>query len=131
MKTCYKCKKIKDDADFNKSQTACRPCGREISRAYYAKNKEKMKKQIRITSDRNQKILKAEVNEIKSKPCMDCGVSYPPYVMDFDHRVGVEKEGLVSKLVAQGSRQRVYKEIEKCDVVCANCHRIRTWERRQ
>jgi hypothetical protein len=130
MKTCYKCKEIKDKAEFNKSQTACRPCGRAISRAYYEKNKERMKKQIRVTSDRNQAILKEEVNEIKSQPCMDCGVSYPPYVMDFDHRPGVDKGGLVSKLVGNGSRKRVYEEIAKCDVVCSNCHRIRTHMRR-
>ena len=129
MKTCYKCKETKKFTEFNKNQTACRPCGREISRAYYKKNSERMKKQIYATSKRNRNILREEVNEIKSQPCMDCGVSYPPYVMDFDHRAGVDKEGLVSRLVGQGSRNRVYKEIEKCDVVCSNCHRIRTYNR--
>jgi hypothetical protein len=64
--------------------------------------------------------------EAKNRPCADCGRSYPPYVMDFDHVRG-EKVANVSVLVAGGaSRRRVLAEIAKCEVVCANCHRERT-----
>ena len=129
MKTCYKCKENKEDTEFNKNQSACRPCGREISRAYYKNNAERLKKQMREKNKINRDILRAEVKEIKNQPCADCGVSYPTYVMDFDHREGVEKLGLVSHMVSQCNRTAVYIEIEKCDVVCSNCHRIRTHER--
>jgi hypothetical protein len=71
------------------------------------------------------------VQEAKSRPCADCGVSYPYYVMDFDHRDGVEKSMIVSKLVNFGATQRLVDEMAKCDVVCANCHRIRTWRRQR
>lgn len=76
-------------------------------------------------------MLKNEIDTYKSKiPCMDCGILYPPYVMDFDHRNGKDKLKEVSKLVNNMlSIENIMKEIEKCDLVCANCHRIRTHKR--
>lgn len=70
-------------------------------------------------------------NELKSKPCTDCGDQFPPSVMDFDHMRG-EKVAEVSALVgSRGSLKRILAEIEKCDLVCANCHRLRTARRRE
>lgn len=71
---------------------------------------------------------RAMLDELKNKPCMDCGGTFPPECMDFDHR-----EGEV-KLLRIGSQLRrkwesVLAEIAKCDLVCANCHRIRTKNR--
>jgi hypothetical protein len=67
-------------------------------------------------------------DELKSKPCADCSESYPPYVMDFDHKSG--KEFCIAKCAGRVSRRRLLKEAAKCDVVCANCHRERTHQRR-
>jgi hypothetical protein len=51
-------------------------------------------------------------------------------MMDFDHVRG-EKLFDVSRMVGPGlSLELIKAEIAKCDVVCANCHRIRTFERR-
>jgi len=62
--------------------------------------------------------------------CMDCGLMSPyPEVYDFDHRPGVDKVRDVSRLYA-GSMRDLVAEIAKCDVVCANCHRIRTFDRK-
>jgi hypothetical protein len=61
--------------------------------------------------------------EAKSKPCADCGVQYPPYVMDFDHK-GDKKFNLGGAL--SRSLDSLIAEIAKCDVVCSNCHRERT-----
>lgn len=70
-----------------------------------------------------------ELDALKDVPCFDCGVRYPPYVMDFDHRNPEEKfSGL--NLMKTYSRTKVLEEIAKCDVVCANCHRERTNARR-
>ncbi len=60
----------------------------------------------------------------EGKPCMDCGGSFPPFCMDFDHRDPSTK---VTNVGAARSMKKVVEEIEKCDLVCANCHRIRTW----
>ena len=64
----------------------------------------------------------------KNKPCMDCGQSYPPHVMDFDHRPDQEKSFGVSRGKIKPI-EAVLAEIAKRDLVCANCHRIRTYLR--
>jgi predicted HNH restriction endonuclease len=64
------------------------------------------------------------VRQAKDKPCADCGVKYPTYVMDFHHRDPATKEFVIA-LSASRSREDVIAEIDKCDVLCANCHRIR------
>jgi hypothetical protein len=67
------------------------------------------------------------VTELKRKPCMDCGGIFPPECMDFDHRDPSDKVQGVSRLVFRRySRDRILAEIAKCDLICANCHRIRT-----
>jgi len=65
----------------------------------------------------------------ESKPCMDCGGWFPFYVMQFDHVRG-DKMRSVSSMNTY-SVQSVMDEIEKCDLVCANCHAIRTYLRKQ
>lgn len=57
---------------------------------------------------------------------MDCGQSYPSYVMDLDHRG--DKVRNVARMVSLGlGEATVLAEIAKCDVVCSNCHRLRTF----
>ena len=74
--------------------------------------------------------MKAKVAQIisaaKDNPCTDCGIRYPACVMEFDHVRG-EKYMDVSRI--KKSVRLVQLEIEKCDLVCANCHRIRTMGR--
>lgn len=75
-------------------------------------------------------ILRQIVQEIKEKnPCVDCHNFYPYFVMEFDHVRG-EKYANVSALAVEGSLRLILKEIQKCDVVCSNCHAFRTEERR-
>ena len=66
------------------------------------------------------------LNEIKSQPCADCGVQYPPYVMDFDHVYGEKAFNIAT---ARRLSDKLLSEVEKCEVVCANCHRVRTQSR--
>lgn len=56
---------------------------------------------------------------------MDCKRMYDPVVMDFDHRPGAVKLGNVGRM-GTSSLAKLKAEVAKCDVVCANCHRIRT-----
>jgi hypothetical protein len=65
---------------------------------------------------------------LKAKPCQDCGGTFPPECMDFDHKPGFEKRRKVAGLFTC-SKAKVLSEIEKCDLVCANCHRTRTVRR--
>lgn len=64
--------------------------------------------------------------EAKKAPCKDCGGSFPPECMDFDH-LGDKKMNVSA--MKYNSVEKVAEEIAKCDLVCANCHRIRTKKR--
>jgi pyruvate-formate lyase-activating enzyme len=53
-------------------------------------------------------------------------------VMEFDHRPGEAKVSHVANMLRDGiGKARILVEISKCDLVCSNCHRIRTWKRQQ
>jgi hypothetical protein len=71
------------------------------------------------------------VAQFKQNPCADCHNRFPPVCMDFDHRDPATKiKGGVSTLVSHNATNaRILEEIAKCDLVCSNCHRIRTQSR--
>lgn len=72
----------------------------------------------------------AKFNLLKlERPCYDCGGVFPPEAMDWDHRPGTNKCFDISKGVRTYSEEAVIDEINKCQLVCACCHRIRTTTR--
>lgn len=79
---------------------------------------------------------RAFVDALKSVPCADCGGTFDPICMDFDHRPGEEKCFAIARSVdthfnlRTGPRPSLLLEIQKCDIVCSNCHRIRTYRKR-
>ena len=80
-------------------------------------------------ADRQKADLCAYVRALKQNPCTDCGIMYPYPAMDFDHCRGV-KDMDISKMCRRPvTWERLLEELAKCDLVCANCHRIRTWQR--
>lgn len=95
--------------------------------SYYLGENQK-EKQIKRNRNSKRKIAQ-EINEIKeASPCADCGKHFPFYAMDFDH-IEDNKVNSVSRLKILVGREEVFKEIEKCELVCANCHRGRTYHR--
>src|SRR5271165_2858108 len=67
------------------------------------------------------------LNKFKNRPCQDCWGWFEPCQMDFDHRNPIEKVNSISKMGWDSvSLQKIKLEIQKCDLVCANCHRLRT-----
>ena len=97
---------------------------RAAHRRYYDRNKQL----YRQKNIRRKKLLIDFVISFKKKPCMDCGIQYPHYVMDFDHRDRKTKLTSINRMINFHSyaAKKIMEEIEKCDLVCANCHRIRT-----
>ena len=65
----------------------------------------------------------------ESLPCLDCKKHFPYYVMDFDHVRG-KKHANVMELIPTLSKKKIDEEIAKCEIVCSNCHRIRTHMRK-
>ncbi len=65
------------------------------------------------------------------KPCTDCARVWPHFALDFDHLPGGNKKANISVLVKRGaSKEVLLAEMSKCELVCATCHRFRTWERK-
>jgi hypothetical protein len=95
---------------------------RQAQRAWYARNRaaECAKRKKREAA------IRQAVRELKSNtPCADCKRKYPHYVMDFDHIRG-KKAHNISTLMRKPTQQ-VWREIAKCELVCSNCHRVRTY----
>lgn len=74
--------------------------------------------------------IQAMIREAKNRPCTDCKIPYPSWVMTFDHLPGKKKRFELSSMKALcASKQAVLDEIAKCEVVCFNCHAERTHSR--
>ena len=132
MKKCTACKEEKEFCFFNKNKTKsdghnniCRECSNQRSKKYYNENKEHHKSVIykRNTKIRNENRRKLYEFYL-ANPCVDCGEKNP-IVLEFDHKNSVEKTANISSLL-DNKWETIQKEIDKCDVRCANCHRIRT-----
>jgi hypothetical protein len=70
------------------------------------------------------------LDQHRDRPCADCGGRFPPCAMDFDHRDPTTKRAAVTRMIGRAGVARILDEAAKCDIVCANCHRLRTFERR-
>jgi 5-methylcytosine-specific restriction endonuclease McrA len=91
---------------------------------HYEKNKEIYNKRLAI----QRKLIRKYLQSIKEAfNCADCKRYFPYYVMDFDHVKG--KSFQISHRTLN-SFDALHKEIAKCEIVCSNCHRIRTHRER-
>lgn len=122
---CRKCPHTGPVGDFPKSRgkpTECKTCKRKRSKKHYDSSPES----YAIRGPRRRFEAREIVNRIKQKdPCKDCGKHFHYCQMDFDHRDQASKRGQVSYMLMLGI-ETILTEIEKCDLVCANCHRDRT-----
>lgn len=112
---------------------------RKRKREYYHLNKAKQQQISRSYQRKNRAAVKARhaqlrktkeeiVREAKKFPCVDCGHQFPHPAMDFDHISNKRLE--VSQMMCRAfSVATMKKEMAKCELVCAVCHRIRTWNR--
>tara|TARA_B110000503_G_scaffold24933_1_gene39284 strand:+ start:13457 stop:13705 length:249 start_codon:yes stop_codon:yes gene_type:complete len=74
----------------------------------------------------------AEFQAYKEKVgCFDCYVIYPHYILEFDHRPEHKKIDIVYRVLKKFGVDAAWEEVRKCDVVCSNCHKQRTYEREQ
>lgn len=81
---------------------------------------------------KNQTRKRDIIQAIKlERGCADCGYRENAVALEFDHRPGEVKSLSIGRAISQAGLDRLLAEIEKCDVVCANCHRIRSFNRGQ
>lgn len=134
LKTCCSCKisKPREEFSVNKQKKdglsyKCKSCQRDYSKSHHKLNKDKpeeiarRKKNKKIIIENNRKYV---VEYLEKHPCVDCGEK-DIVVLDFDHVKG-QKSFTISKAIRFINLEKIKLEIEKCDVRCANCHRIKT-----
>lgn len=103
---------------------------KEYNRNYHLKRSSESKAHKLVMQRARINRLRAEIREYLLKhPCMDCAES-DPIVLDFDH-VSDNKTMEISNAMRHGwAISKIMDEIKKCEVVCSNCHRRRTHQRR-
>ena len=100
---------------------------KEAQRKHYLINKEKYSQRSREYKQKNIDYVR-ELKE--STPCHDCGKKYPYAVMDFHHLNSDDKEFEINHMLRNTySMKKILVEMEKCIILCANCHRIRTYRK--
>lgn len=126
LKKCRKCNIIKSENDFHNCKrhedgknTQCKSCANREGRARYNKTKKTYNKKKKRRRERNKKW---RWNYLLRHPCVDCGED-DPIVLAFDHVGHEEKVDTISNMVfAPASLEKIKREVEKCEVRCANCH---------
>lgn len=113
---------------LNKRQSTCRTCQNEQKRNWYKRNKKTHIPNMVENRVKKQSAGREYVwSYLTTHPCLDCGEK-DPIVLEFDHVKG-KKRASISRLLRNGhSVEVIQEEINKCEVVCANCHRRRTYK---
>jgi hypothetical protein len=129
-KTCTKCAVLKSLADFPARKKAkdgcaswCRECYKiNWEKRYYEHHEDYRKSHNKSRNNIREQNARKVFEYLADNSCISCGES-DPIVLEFDHRERTEKIENISNLVLHSSWERIKNEIEKCDVLCANCHR--------
>ena len=131
LRRCGRCGQLKPLEQFawrrkvkGQRDNYCRPCRADYKHAHYADNRDRY---IANAGERKKRVALERAAHLLAffvlHPCSDCGEA-DPLVLEFDH-LG-DKLFNVSAGIRDRSWPSALDEIDKCEVVCANCHRRRT-----
>ena len=132
-KQCADCKISKTFANFSKDKSSptglayyCRDCASRRTREHHSRMslnpawlERKREKGRSLARDAKRRAV-----EYMGGGCHDCGAIYPDYVYDFHHLSGDTKVDNPSAILKR-SWGAAKEELDKCVMVCANCHRER------
>jgi len=133
VKGCGKCMSWLPLGSFSKDSSSktgycywCKDCSSKVTRSHYKRWKEdedwvdsKRKKGRDLARE-----SKSRAVDYMGNKCHDCGVSYPDFVYDFHHLSGDTKVDNPSAILKR-NWEAAKEELDKCIMVCANCHRKR------
>lgn len=134
VKICVRCKIEKPVVEFNwknkiknTHSSECRECHKLYNKDWYDKNHSRLLNKAKIRNEKHRQECNTYIMSfLLNHPCVDCG-NKDVRVLEFDHLS--DKKDNISNLKTYGI-EVVKKEIAKCEVRCANCHRIKTYERK-
>ena len=137
-------------SDRKAPKARCKVCELKIQKEYYAQNKDKMRAKSRKYAETHREQMRAYEKEWRKRPesikkrtgydvrrlrknkqraidykggkCACCGYNKCRAAMEFHHTDPLKKEGETSKLKG-GTWERFKKELDKCILLCSNCHR--------
>ena len=119
-------------AELEKCDIVCANCHRARTHARAMEGR-----QLRIEAghtpiieSRRRREQTALMQKLRDVPCADCQERFPFFAMDFDHRDPTKKSFELTRMLGRLATERLLEEATKCDIVCANCHRARTYLRR-
>jgi hypothetical protein len=135
LRICRECNQERDETEFAFSSDGrkvrhCKTCKNAYNKRWYQQHKKKHCAAVQRNNKRYAAKARQFVNSLKSQPCPDCGRRYPSYVMDFDHVRGEKLENIARMVTCGRNESAILVELRKCELVCSNCHRIRTHKRR-
>ena len=136
LRRCGRCGQLKPLEEFawrrknlGQRHNYCRPCHSAYHRQHYLANRQRYIDQAQATKRRARREKTEQLLAyFATHPCIDCGET-DPLVLEFDH-VSDDKSFEVARAMSDKSWSTILDEIAKCEVVCANCHRRRTYRRR-
>ena len=125
-KQCTKCEQIKDLSCYslNKSKKSgynseCKDCHKIIRKKYYETNKSKERERIQLRKEQQKLAFKVFKSTLKCKLCDESHIA----TLQFHHLDPTQKEIGIAIAVHSGwGQERLKAEIDKCVVLCANCH---------
>lgn len=125
-KICTKCKIEKPNLEFNKKKSSkdgmssyCKECNKENLKLHYKNNKKYYYDKSRAYLKKVQKWFNEYKETLKCNRCPESR----PWVLDFHHLNPNEKEGSISNMLSTSSRKKILAELDKCEILCSNCHR--------
>jgi len=130
-KLCSKCRVLKPVVEFHRfrsgRQAWCKHCRREYDAEYWRRTRIH---RLRLRKKHRRKLVAWYRALKEGTPCSDCGGVFHHAAMQWDHLPGTTKRREVSNMVLTGfRRETILDEIAKCELVCANCHAVRTFNR--
>ena len=130
MKICSLCKKEKEDDEFNKNgtklQCRCRACNSDYLKEHYKNNKGMYKNNRKIRKSRTRLWYIDFKNDLQCERCSETHIA----CLEFHHKDD-DKLFNISTSAGQGfSKKKILEEMEKCNILCSNCHRKLHYEER-
>lgn len=123
MKICNKCGEEKCLDNFYGRNKVCKSCYlARCKNIYYPANKEKLIKGVQDNIKTRRDYV---IDFLLANPCNVCGEP-DPVVLVFDHLIPDDQTANISFLITSGTKEKLELEIEKCQVLCCNCHARRT-----
>ena len=130
-KFCKRCATHKAIADFNKRydrpgqyQHLCRACNSDYGKEWHRKNKDR---RVVAAVKRRKELREWVADQKRGKPCTRCGYLGIPAALHWHHKDPSEKSFTISTGIDRHGKETIRAELQKCELLCANCHAEVTW----